>query len=40
MNHFQPGSPSLSLTSASSFGKITSQASTPRGLEFGLRVHF
>jgi hypothetical protein len=40
LNHFQPGNPSLSLTSASSFGKITSQANTPRQLEMGLRIHF
>jgi hypothetical protein len=40
MNHFQPGDPSLSLTSPTQFGRITSQANTPRQLEFGLRVHF
>jgi hypothetical protein len=40
LNHFQPGSPSLSLTSPTTFGQITSQANTPRNLEFGLRIRF
>jgi hypothetical protein len=40
LNHFQPGGPSLSLTSPTSFGKISSQANTPRNAEFGLRIHF
>jgi hypothetical protein len=40
LNHFQAGSPSLSLSSPTTFGRITSQANTPRNLEFGLRVHF
>jgi len=40
MNHFQPGSPSLSLTSPTLFGRITTQGNTPRNLEFGLRIHF
>jgi hypothetical protein len=40
LNHMQPGGPSLSLTSPTSFGKITSQANTPRNMEFGLRIHF
>jgi hypothetical protein len=45
LNHFQPGSPSLSLTSPTTFGRITGAATTtptntPRNLEFGLRVHF
>lgn len=40
LNHFQPGAPSLSLTSPTLFGRITSQANTPRNLEFGLRVYF
>jgi len=40
LNHFQPGGPSLSLNSLTSFGRITSQANTPRNAEFGLRIHF
>lgn len=40
LNHFQPGTPSLSLTSPTTFGQITSQANTPRNMEFGLRVHW
>ncbi len=41
LNHFQPGNPSsLSLTSPATFGRITTQANTPRNMEFGLRVHF
>jgi hypothetical protein len=40
LNHFQASNPSLSLTSPTSFGQITSQANTPRNMEFGLRVHF
>jgi Carboxypeptidase regulatory-like domain len=40
LNHFQPSTPGGSLTSPTSFGQITSQANTPRSLEFGLRLHF
>lgn len=41
LNHFQPANPSsLSLTSPTTFGRITGQSNTPRNLEFGLRVHF
>jgi hypothetical protein len=40
LNHFQPSDPSLSLDSPGSFGVITSQANTPRQMEFGLRLHF
>jgi hypothetical protein len=40
LNHFQASNPSLSLTSPTSFGQITSQANTPRNMEFGLRLHF
>jgi hypothetical protein len=40
LNHFQPGTPSLSLTSPTTFGRITTQANTPRNMEFGLRIHF
>jgi hypothetical protein len=39
-NHFQAGSPSLNLSSPTSFGQITTQANTPRSMEFGIRVHF
>ena len=41
LNHFQASNPSsLSLTSPTTFGRITGQANTPRNLEFGLRVFF
>jgi hypothetical protein len=40
LNHFQPSTPTLSLTSPTTFGRITSQSNTPRNLEFGLRIHF
>jgi hypothetical protein len=40
LNHFQPGAASLSLTSPTLFGRITTQGNTPRNLEFGLRIHF
>jgi hypothetical protein len=40
MNHFQASNPSLSLTNPTSFGQITSQANTPRNMEFGLRIRF
>ncbi len=40
MNHFQPSNPSLSLASPTTFGVISSQANTPRNMEFGLRIHF
>jgi hypothetical protein len=43
LNHFQATSPSgssLSLTSPTTFGQITSQANTPRNMEFGLRIRF
>jgi hypothetical protein len=39
-NHVQMGSPSLSLTSPTTFGRITGQANTPRNMEFGLKLHF
>ena len=32
--------PTLTVTSPTTFGRITSQANTPRQLEFGLRIHF
>ncbi len=39
-NHVVMSNPSLSLTSPTTFGRITSQANTPRNMEFGLRLHF
>jgi len=39
-NHVAMGGPSLSLTSPTTFGRITGQANTPRQMEFGLRIHF
>jgi hypothetical protein len=40
LNHMQPASPSLSLTTPTQFGRITGQSNTPRNMEFGIRVHF
>uniref|UniRef100_Q01XB9 Cna B domain protein n=1 Tax=Solibacter usitatus (strain Ellin6076) TaxID=234267 RepID=Q01XB9_SOLUE len=40
MNHVVMGSPALTTTTPSTFGRITSQANTPRNMEFGLRLHF
>jgi hypothetical protein len=43
LNHFQPGGVnSLSLTSPTTFGRITTQSASiiPRNMEFGLRIHF
>jgi len=41
MNHVVFSGPSsLSLTSPTTFGRITGQANTPRQMEFGLRIHF
>ncbi len=40
LNHFQPGTPSLNIDSPTTFGVITTQANTPRQMEFGLRLHF
>ena len=34
------GPNSLSLSSASLFGRLTTQSNTPRNMEFGLRVFF
>ncbi len=38
LNHVQMSGPSLTLSSPTSFGQITSQANTPRQMEFGLRL--
>jgi hypothetical protein len=40
LNHMQPGSPSLNMSSPSTFGRITSQSNTPRQMELGIRLHF
>jgi hypothetical protein len=41
LNHTVFSTPSsLSLTSPTTFGRITGQANTPRQMEFGLRIHF
>jgi len=40
-NHFQPSDPSsLSLTSNTSFGRITGAVYAPRQMEIGARIHF
>ncbi|MBV8831368.1 MAG: carboxypeptidase regulatory-like domain-containing protein [Acidobacteriaceae bacterium] len=36
----QYGPNSISLTTPTQFGRITTQANTPRNMEFGLRIHF
>ncbi len=40
LNHNAMGSPALSITTPSQFGRITGSVSTPRQMEFGLRLHF
>jgi hypothetical protein len=40
LNHNALSNPTLTLTSPATFGRITGSASTPRNLEFGLRLHF
>ncbi|MBI3680318.1 MAG: hypothetical protein HY235_07965 [Acidobacteria bacterium] len=40
LNHVLMGAPALTLTSPTTFGRITTTANTPRNMEFGLRVHF
>lgn len=40
LNHMQPSNPTLTLTSPTTFGRITGQSNTPRNMEFGLRIHF
>jgi len=40
LNHVQMSGPSLTLSSPTSFGQITSQGNTPRQMEFGLRLGF
>ena len=40
LNHFQPSDPSLSLSSPTQFGVVSSQVYSPRQTEFGLRIAF
>jgi hypothetical protein len=40
LNHNVLSNPSISLTSPTTFGRITTQSNTPRNMEFGLRLHF
>jgi len=41
LNHYQPSNPSsLSLTSPTTFGRITGAVFAPRQMEIGLRIHF
>ena len=40
VNHMQPGNGTLTWSTPSTFGRITTQANTPRQMEFGLRLHF
>jgi hypothetical protein len=40
LNHVVMSTPALTITTPSTFGRITSQANTPRNMEFGIRLHF
>jgi hypothetical protein len=40
LNHFQPANPTLNIDSPQTWGVISSQANTPRQVEFGLRASF
>jgi hypothetical protein len=40
LNHMQPSNPTLSITTPTTFGRITSAANTPRNMEIGIRIHF
>ncbi len=40
LNHMQPSTPGMAITSPTTFGKISGQSNTPRNMEFGIRVHF
>jgi hypothetical protein len=40
LNHVAMGSPALTITTPSQFGRITGTYSTARQMEFGLRLHF
>jgi hypothetical protein len=40
LNHVVMSTPTLTITTPSTFGRVTSQTNTPRNMEFGLRLHF
>jgi hypothetical protein len=40
LNHVVMSNPTLTITTPSTFGRMTSQTNTPRNMEFGLRLHF
>ncbi len=40
MNHVVMGNPTMTVTTPSTFGRITGTGNTPRNMEFGLRLHF
>ncbi|HEX4169828.1 MAG TPA: carboxypeptidase-like regulatory domain-containing protein [Bryobacteraceae bacterium] len=40
LNHFQAANPTLNIDSPTTWGVVTTQANTPRQIEFGLRLHF
>ena len=40
LNHVVMGNPTMTLTTPSTFGRITGTTGTPRNMEFGLRLHF
>ena len=39
-NHVAMANPTLTVTTPTTFGRITGQANTPRQMELGLRLHF
>jgi hypothetical protein len=40
LNHFVPSNPTVNIDSPQNFGVVTSQANTPRQMQFGLRIRF
>jgi hypothetical protein len=40
LNHVVMSTPTLTITTPSTFGRVTSQTNTPRNMEFGIRLHF
>jgi hypothetical protein len=40
LNHVLMGNPALTITTPTTFGRITGAANTPRNMEFGLRLFF
>jgi hypothetical protein len=40
LNHAVMSSPTLTITTPATFGRITSQSNTPRNMEMGVRLHF